>query len=342
MAKALYYPAANRTAQDFSKAYPGVIFTSLRLLCLHTTEGGGWPSYDGGAKAPTLTALPDYTNKKLLWRQHFPLNMSARALRNPSGGVNTNTTNIVQIELVGTSEKGGPGMYWPEAPDWALQDLAKFVQFLEAEWSVPIQSSVKWVAYPASYGLNASQRLSGSAWMAYKGILGHEHVPENDHGDPGLFPIGRFLNFAKEDDLALSADDKTWLTTLVTSKVDARLDATDKYLDSRVRAYFGDKWVQNPPMAVPVGTLKPDANGSVLTSPLGMINEVFYKVDTEVSSLAKDVAAVKATQANVMENLVNVQKTLASFDTSNLVEIKEHLALLVEALHRLSPTQPTT
>jgi hypothetical protein len=212
--KALYYPLANTTAQNFASAYPGVIFSYLRALVLHTTEGGGWPAYSGGAAAPTFTALPDYTNKKLIWRQHFPLNMSARALVNAAGGVNTNTSNVAQIELVGTSEKGGPGMYWPEAPDWALQGLAAFVKWLNAEWAVSMKSTVRWVAYPASYGVNASQRLSGSEWLAYNGILGHQHVPENDHGDPGLFPIARLLSFTnpvEEFVLATKDDVKTAL-----------------------------------------------------------------------------------------------------------------------------------
>ncbi|MFD3560872.1 hypothetical protein ACFWVU_14500 [Streptomyces sp. NPDC058686] len=46
-------------------------------------------------------------------RQHFPANMSSRALVNRNGGVETNTLNVVQIELVGTCVKGGPGLYWP-------------------------------------------------------------------------------------------------------------------------------------------------------------------------------------------------------------------------------------
>jgi hypothetical protein len=195
MAKARYYPLANTTAQNFASAWPGVIMPSLRVLVLHTTETSGWPGYSGGASAPTFTAYPDTVNKKLVWRQHFPLDMSCRALRNDPGGVNTNTTGTVQIELVGTSDSGGPGMFWPNAPDWALQDLADFCVWLRNEWGVPCTSTVRWVAYPASYGFNASQRLQGSDWLNYRGILGHQHVAENDHGDPGLFPIARLLQF---------------------------------------------------------------------------------------------------------------------------------------------------
>lgn len=203
--KALTYPKANRTAQNFSDNYPGVHVNSLYRLVIHTTEGGGWPAYSGGALAPTLTALPDYANERLIWRQHFDMDESARAVENRAGGVLTNTSGIVQIELVGTCVKGGPGMYWPEAPDWALRDLAEFILWLDREWSVPAVTSVKWVAYPASYGQTAS-RLTGAEWNAYRGFLGHQHVPENDHGDPGLLPVARLRNFITPTDWFDMAD----------------------------------------------------------------------------------------------------------------------------------------
>jgi hypothetical protein len=321
MTKALYYPAANRTVQNFAGAFPGVIFSSLRALVLHTTETSGWPGYAGGASAPTFTALPDYANKKLIFRQHFPLNMSARALKNLSGGVNTNTTNVVQIELVGTSARGGPGMFWPEAPDWALNSLADFVKFLNAEWGIPMTSSVKWVSYPASYGFNASQRLSGNAWLNYRGILGHQHVAENDHGDPGLFPAARLLSFTKEDDLPLNDADKKYIAETVASAVRAALDADHVELDAAVRKalydYWVNAWVHNPPMATPNGTVVPDEKtGRVAVSPLGMINEAFYKVDT-----------VEATQKSLGEALIAQGKQLVD---------------LAVKVNKLTPTQPTS
>lgn len=314
--KALYYPDANRTVQNFANAYPGVIFSSLRAVVLHTTETSGWPGYSGGASAPTFTALPDYTNKRLVWRQHFPLNMSARALKNLSGGVNTNTTNVVQIELVGTSDKNGPGMFWPNAPDWALQDLADFLLWLHVEWGVATTSKVKWVSYPASYGFNASQRLNGDEWMAFRGICGHEHVPENDHGDPGLFPMARLQTFLEEE-LALSADDKTYIKNTAQAVVDAAASDLDDQTRKALFDYLASAWVHNPPMALPNGTLVVDtATGRVPVSPLGMINEVFYKVDT-----------VEATQKSLGENLVTLGKQLAA---------------LSEKVDKLTPTQPST
>jgi hypothetical protein len=222
------YPDANHTAQWFSNAFDSVEFSFLRAVVLHTTETAGWPGYGGGGSAPTLTALPDVANKRLIWRQHFRLGESARALVNAPGGVNTNTTNVVQIELVGTCAAGGPGLHWPTAPDWALAELAKFLRWLRASWGVQLTSTVRWEAYPGSYGLNNGERLSASAWLSYRGLLAHEHVPENDHGDCGLFRMSRLLQFCNpatpQEDPMPTADeiaDAVWSRT-VTSTWDGK------------------------------------------------------------------------------------------------------------------------
>jgi hypothetical protein len=210
MTRATMYPPADRTSQWFANAYPGSIMAlTAPVFVLHTTEGGNtWPGYGGGAVAPTITALPDYTNQKLLFRQHFPLNMSARALRNLSGGVQTNTAGAIQIELCGTCVPGGPGMYWPEAPDWALRSLAEFVNFLRAEWGLPTTLPPRgFKAYPAG---GDTQRLSFAEWVNFSGICGHQHVPENDHSDPGLFPIQRLLNFVNGETPPPPPVEKDW------------------------------------------------------------------------------------------------------------------------------------
>jgi len=197
MPKAPYYPLANRTAQNFQDDYPGVLFESIRGVILHTTEGSGWPAYGGGKSAPTLTAKPNYSTKHLEWRHHFPLNRSGRALRNDPGGVLTNTSNVVQVELCGTSDKNGPGMKWFGAPDWALEDLATFLAFMNKEWGVPLVAPHAFLAYPGSYG-NSPARMSASEWREFRGVAGHQHVPENSHGDPGALPIGVVLRMARD------------------------------------------------------------------------------------------------------------------------------------------------
>lgn len=191
MTKAVNYPGADRASQWAAGRYPGDAM-STNCVVLHTTETTGWPSYSTGYY-PNLTYHPGLRK----WRQHLPLNRSARALENRAGGVETNTANCVQVELVGTCDKGYRskygGIYWPDAPDDALDDLAAFLAFMHNEWGVKLIAPPKWPAYPSSYGNGAGQRMTGQQWRDFYGICGHMHVPENHHGDPGDIDIARLL-----------------------------------------------------------------------------------------------------------------------------------------------------
>lgn len=192
------YPGANRS-QWFAGKFPGASMTP-NVIVLHTTEGSGWPGYEGGGTAPHLTIRPDTRRKRLDVRQHLPLDRSARALRNKAGGVETNTLNCVQLELVGTCDprqRGRGMMFWPEAPAWALEQLGDVLAELhELHPAIPLHSSVPFRPYPSSYGEGASQRLSAAGWRRFRGVCGHQHVPENDHGDPGALPIGKIIMHA--------------------------------------------------------------------------------------------------------------------------------------------------
>ncbi|MGW1258447.1 peptidoglycan recognition protein family protein [Streptomyces sp. NPDC002513] len=162
------------------------------VIVLHTTEGGSWPDYSGGSVAPNFTVKGGQV------RQHFAANESSRALVNKSGGVQTNTLNVIQIELVGTCERGGPGLYWPNASDADLKPLADLVRWLTQQYPIPLMSTSKpWLAYPSSYGSKNGQRMNFAEWTNFRGICGHQHVPENDHGDPGNFPIDRLIALVK-------------------------------------------------------------------------------------------------------------------------------------------------
>ncbi|MEU3709017.1 peptidoglycan-binding domain-containing protein [Streptomyces catenulae] len=205
MARPQIYPKADAKSQWFQTRYPGATMNA-NVGVIHTTEGTDWPSYGGGASAPTLTAKPDFKAKKLLFRQHFPIDKSARALVNLRGGTETNTLNAFQIELTGTcdpsthakwTKAGYAHIYWPEAPDWALRGLGELFAWLDKEHGIPLKCSVKFLPYPKSYGSAGGQRLSARAWQGYYGWLGHQHVPENSHGDPGNFPIAKVLAYAK-------------------------------------------------------------------------------------------------------------------------------------------------
>jgi hypothetical protein len=195
------YPGAS-TAYWYGSRYPGSAMES-NVIVWHTTEGTSLPSYDGGSSAPNFTAKPDFAAKRLVWYQHFDFDVSSRALVNRAGGVETNTLNACQVEIVGTCDpathkKWGntPHLYTPELPDWAIRDLAAFARWANQSHGVPLTSGVTFKAYPSSYGAS-SVRMSNTAWNNYRGHCGHQHVPENDHGDPGALPMAAILARAK-------------------------------------------------------------------------------------------------------------------------------------------------
>jgi hypothetical protein len=204
-----YYPVANRTSYWYEDKFESTAM-EVNACVLHTTEGTSVPSYGGGASAPNLTALPYFAVQRLNWYQHFQIDSSARALVNRYGGVETNTLNVVQIELVGTCNPATRDrwveaghvqdqsfIYWPDAPGWAMDGLAELLAWLYEEHGVPLVAPESWPAYPTSYANVGGQRMSPEAWNNFKGVCGHMHVPENDHGDPGNMKVAWLLEMAK-------------------------------------------------------------------------------------------------------------------------------------------------
>ena len=195
------YPGAS-TTYWYQKTYGGDAMES-NVIVWHSTEGTSLPSYGGGASAPNFTARPDFAAKRLVWYQHFDFDVSSRALVNKAGGVETNTLNVCQVEIVGTCDpathkKWGttPHLYLPELPDWVIRDLAAFARWAHDQHGVPLSSGLTFKPYPSSYGANGV-RMTGAQWNAFKGHCGHQHVPENQHGDPGSMPMAAILAAAK-------------------------------------------------------------------------------------------------------------------------------------------------
>lgn len=206
------YPGAIQGSHWYQDTWGGDAMES-NVILVHSTEGTDVTSYRAGADAPNFTLMPRISKKKLDVYQHFGVDTSSRALVNLYGGVETNTMNVVQFELVGTCDErhksswgslkaGVDYIFWPDAPDWLLNEVGKVFGWHNLHHGIKLQSSVSWAPYNkgqvgGSYGKNNGVRLTGTQWVEYYGILGHQHAPENEHGDPGNINIKKIIDYAK-------------------------------------------------------------------------------------------------------------------------------------------------
>jgi hypothetical protein len=186
----IYLRGANITAQWYADNYSGTTFPRVDKFLLHTTETGGWPGYSAGASAPNATYYPKFRQT----RQHFGINRSARALRDPSStAVRENRDNVFQLEIICYSdyrlavERGG--LWVGDLTTSHMRDIAAMILQIHRDWNLPLQSSVTWREGRQTWYDNV--RLTGSQFDAYRGILGHVHASGNTHWDPGGFRYSR-------------------------------------------------------------------------------------------------------------------------------------------------------
>lgn len=196
---------ASVTAQWYYDDFPGgTVFPRLDKAVLHTTETEGWPGYSGGASAPNITWHPRLGQV----RQHFPNNVSARALKDSADtAVRENRDNVWQCEIVAYSDKklgdSVGGLWIGDLTDAHYTQLARILTQLGAEEGLPLVSTVTWKEGATSF--YSGVRLSGVAFDAYRGILGHIHVSGNTHWDPGGFRWSKLaakLTATGDDDMA--------------------------------------------------------------------------------------------------------------------------------------------
>lgn len=164
-----------------------------KVLVLHTTEGSSF----SGAKSwlTQKNTLPHYLvdPKEGIFEQLLPLEKPGRALRNLSGGVETNNRDhVYQIEIVGKAAEV------PHYADAWYRQLGIWVSQICAETGVPLVMPYRF-AGSSAYGIKGAVRLTNAEWLAASGIIGHQHVPENTHWDPGnIIRLGDFLKPKEE------------------------------------------------------------------------------------------------------------------------------------------------
>ena len=159
-----------------------------KKVCLHTTEGGSIAgalgAYASHGGYPHFTI--DFNQKRRI--QHIPLNLSARALANNTGdGFQTNRANVIQIEIVGYSR---------ESHLWTQNNLDFIIQLLQDIKNAGHDYMLQAPQFYGNeaYGLYAKQRMTDANFVSYSGIVGHQHVPDNDHWDCGKINIQYILD----------------------------------------------------------------------------------------------------------------------------------------------------
>src|ERR1041384_4890718 len=173
------YPGARWDGLPGAGSFLGGPFRGV----LHTTEGATY----AGARAAYLKSRvsPHFTiGVEGCW-QHVDIDRSSSALVNIIGGVETNRLSAIQIEVIGFAANPD----WPDNLITAVRDLMTWIETNTGiePWAPPL-----WGGNDA-YGLHTRYRMAPSAWLNFDGWCGHQHVPENEHSDPGRIPIERLL-----------------------------------------------------------------------------------------------------------------------------------------------------
>lgn len=139
----------------------------------HTTEGAGIDAMfrvlrDKRA-APHLLIDPSKGVSRII--QMIPFNQAARALEHPTGTPETNRARCIQCEIVDFAKNA------PNWEDWFYRDLAALAVLVEHR--VPVRRVTR--------GFSASnfKKISPQGFAQAHGHMGHQHVPNNSHWDPG-------------------------------------------------------------------------------------------------------------------------------------------------------------
>jgi hypothetical protein len=151
---------------------------------LHTTEGptldGAVASFIGTNYWPHFTIDPN----TLRVAQHLPVTAGSRALSD--NGVPANASRAIQIEIVGFAANSGN-----LAPE-QLAFVGSVIRRIED--LVPIaHRSDRMFLNAGGVSSTPGNRMSAMEWARFAGWCGHQHVPGENHWDPGQLDIATVL-----------------------------------------------------------------------------------------------------------------------------------------------------
>lgn len=170
-------------------AKPGMTYRTRGpyRFVLHTTE-----TRNLGTMPQNHQSLPqlwvDPNEDKYI--QCIPLNLAGYALKHPDGTVDTNRIPCIQVEIAGYA-----GEIHNYSDDW-YKKLAKNVikpvcDAVNIDYH--IYKSFKGEGDGILASASSSNRMSDDEWLSFNGICGHQHVPNNDHWDPGRLDFAKII-----------------------------------------------------------------------------------------------------------------------------------------------------
>jgi hypothetical protein len=112
--------------------------------------------------------------------QHISLSVGSRALGDK--GVAANAAHAIQIEMVGLAK---------DTPTWGAGKLAfvrSVMRQIEGLVPVPQRSGLQFLD-AAGVNHNPKNRMNAGQWASFSGWCGHQHVPGDNHWDPGAIDI---------------------------------------------------------------------------------------------------------------------------------------------------------
>lgn len=174
-----WHPTAVRNVQVDRSG--GSFTTDTRRGVLHTTEGTRLPNYDN---PPHFTIGRNRAGNPVQLWQHYPVTIAARALRHPAGTPETNRHGAIQIEIIGSA--ANMATLATDDPD-LFDALGRWMRWVETT------TGVANTAPHAFGGRDDHARLDDAQWAASTGWVGHQHVPHNNHWDPGRIDIAGLL-----------------------------------------------------------------------------------------------------------------------------------------------------
>lgn len=157
-----------------------------------------WDELGKGGKLPPFDNVSRYLISAgfcphLMWDpwggriiQYYPADRSARAVRNLSGGVETNRMGKVCLQVEAWFSPGAVvgGNRYATLADTPCKNLDKIVSWMRSH-GIKDRWPNGWPKWDGS-SRNAVN------WRTESGHYGHSQVPENDHDDPGPMPRNMF------------------------------------------------------------------------------------------------------------------------------------------------------